>query len=179
MRPTIRFGLAASVLAIILAACGTTAGQAPDPTIPPSTPTHAPEPSPTPSPEPTEAPASPSEAPAESPDASPESDGTFTMVDGVAAGGPGGSISEALASGITDPMLVNGVLYKDLDGTIYLASSLTNASAPTFAGPTLQVIGYPESTADWDPAYAEDTGLKEANGVLYFEFAQLFGVVEG
>ncbi len=100
------------------------------------------------------------------------------MVDGVTVSGPGGSIADALASGITEPYLVNGVLFNDGSGTLYLASSITDAEAPTFGGPMLEVINYPEGGAEWDPAHAADTGLQEANGVLFFADSHLFGVVE-
>lgn len=165
MRHPIRSTLALSVLVVILAACGGTASTSPTPSVPPSS-------------SPAEPTTSPSEAPTETPEASPEVVGTITMVDGVSAGGPGEAIADALAMGMTHPTLVNGVLFMDADGAIYLASSITDASAPTFGGPMLEVIGYPENTADWDMANADVTGLQEANGVLFFEDAQLYGVVE-
>ena len=144
MRTPTRSLLALTALAVVLAACGATAGS----------PTES-----TPSPSP------------------PELAGTITIVDGVAAGGPGGSIADALASDSTEPMLVNGVIYQDPDGTIYLADSVTNAVAPTFGGPILEVVNYPENPADWDMDNAEQLGLQEAHGVIYRENAQLFGVV--
>ena len=157
--------LTLTALTLLLAACGSTVTATPQPSAPQS-------------PAPTEPEATPSAAPTESPAETPEIAGTLTMVDGVSAGGPGASIADALAHGMTEPMLINGVLFKDLSGTIYLASSMTDADAPTFGGPMLEVIGYPEATSDWDMASADVTGLMEANGILYFETAQLFGVVE-
>lgn len=103
--------------------------------------------------------------------------GTLTMVDGMSAGGPGISIAESLASNVAGPHIVNGVLFNDGSGRLYLASSLADSSAPRFDGPMLEVIGYPEHTSDWDLAHAEVTGLREANGVLFFETAQISGVV--
>ena len=94
----IRSTLALSVLVVILAACGTTASTSPEPSAPPSS-------------SPAEPSSSPSEAPSEEPDASPDVVGTITMVDGVSVGGPGGSIAEALAANMPEPMLVNGVFY--------------------------------------------------------------------
>ena len=99
------------------------------------------------------------------------------MVDGVAVGGPGISLAEAIASGATDPTLVNGALLMDLDGTIWLCEALTDDSAPACAGASVRVLNYPEATGDWDIANADVTGLKESGGVLYFENAQLYGVV--
>ena len=156
MRTPIRSLLFLSLLAVVLAACGTTAGT-PAESTPPSS--------------------APSDPPSESPDATPEVDGTITFVDGVAVGGSGGSIANALAAGSDEPMLVNGVFYMDTDGNLYLADSLTDASVPTFGGPILEVLNYPDSPDTWDMANAEVTGLQEANGVRYFENNQLFGVV--
>ena len=150
---------------MVLAACGTAATPSPEPSEPaPSTPT---EPS-----------ATPSVAPSEEPDATIEVDGTITFVGGASVGGPGGSIADALAMGMTEPMLVNGVLFRDTDGTIYLADSVTDATEPTFGGPILEVLEYPDSADMWDMANAELTGLQEANGVLFLENNQLYGVVE-
>lgn len=150
-----------SILAVVLAACGTTGASTPESTATP----------------PPSASPDPSTAPSESPDTSVEVDGTLTMVDGVSVGGPGGSIADALDSGLTEPMLVNGVIYKDTDGTIYLAASVTDAAAPTFGGPVLEVVNYPDSPADWDMENAELLGLQEANGVIFNDNAQLYGVV--
>lgn len=123
------------------------------------------------------APTSPAaEAPSESPhDAT--AHGTFTMVDGVSAGGPGVDVADAIAAANPEPVLVNGVLLMDLDGTIWLCESLSESSPPGCGGEGLRVIGYPEGTADWDLEGAAVTGLQEADGVLYFETAQLYGVV--
>ena len=163
MNLSMRSLLAASALAIILAACGTTAASPLETASPP--------------------PASPTIAPSEAPEGpeapeAPEVVGTITPV-GAAVMGPGGSISDAFASGNTEPVLVNGVLYMDTDGRIYLADSLTDASVPTFGGVRLEVVDYPTGGAEWDIAHADDTGLQEANGVLFFEDHQLFGVVAG
>ena len=165
MNLSIRSLLAASALAIVLAACGTAAATPPETASPtPASPTPAPSEAP-------EAPESPG-----APEA-PEVVGTITVTGGAAVMGPGGSISDAIASGITDPMLVNGVLYMDTDGSIYLADSLTDASVPTFGGGRLEVVDYPTGGAEWDIANADATGLQEANGILFFEDHQLFGVV--
>src|SRR3990170_462019 len=98
MNLSIRSLLAASALAIVLAACGTAAATPPETASPP--------------------PASPTPPPSEAPEApeAPEVVGTIAVTGGAAVMGPGGSISDAIASGITDPMLVNGVLYMDTDG---------------------------------------------------------------
>jgi hypothetical protein len=151
--------LVVPVLVLTLAACSGTAAESADDAAESAAPT-----------------TSPSAAPSESPDAS-TARGTFTMVDGVSAGGPGVSIADAIANANNEPVLVNGVLLMDPDGTIWLCESLNSSSAGC-GGQRLRVIGYPEGTADLDLENAGDTGLQEADGVLYFETAQLYGVVE-
>jgi len=99
----------------------------------------------------------------------------------MAFSGPGGTIAEALANGPTGdeiPTLVNGVLFRDTDGTIYLATSVSDASVPTFDGPMLKVLNMPNDGPGWDLAHAADTGLEEANGILFMENAQVLGFLE-
>jgi len=118
----------------------------------------------------------PSAAPFESPGTSVETAGTISVVEGGAVGGPGSSVAEALTMGMTEPMLVNGVLFKGSDGTIYLADSVTDPATPTFGDPILEVAHYTETEGEWDMANAELLGLQEANGVVYRE-VQLYGIV--
>ena len=122
------------------------------------------------------APADPTVAPSEEPADEVEVDGTITVAPGV-ADGLGGSVEDALAAAMTQPVLVNGVIFRDADGKIFLATSLTDATAPTFGGPILAVENYPDNTAEWDMATGELIGLQEANGILFREGAQVFGVV--
>ena len=103
--------------------------------------------------------------------------GTITVVQDVSVSGPGGSIADALGAGSTEPYLVNGVIFKDVDGTIYLATSLADAAVPAFGDPILEVLNYYEGGSEWDMQYADLIGLQEANGVLFREGAQIFGVV--
>lgn len=121
-------------------------------------------------------PQSVSATPSEPLEASVETAGTITVVEGGAVGGPGGSVAEALTMGMTEPMLVNGVLFKGSDGIIYLANSVTDPATPTFGDPILEVAHYTETEGEWDMANAELLGLQEANGVVYRE-VQLYGVV--
>jgi hypothetical protein len=120
----------------------------------------------------------PSEEPAETPDASADVVGTFSMIDGVATTGPGIPLVEAIANPTGEPTIVNGALFMDANGVLFLAASVTDASAPKFGGPLLRVLGYPEGGAEWDPANAEITGLQQANGILFFEDSRLYGVIE-
>jgi hypothetical protein len=167
MTARIRTLLILSTMTIVLAACGTATGTpasaAPDPTQPAS-----------PSVE-------PSQAPAESP-ADEERDvaGVITVAE-MAFSGPGGTIAEALANGSTGnelPTLVSGVLFRDTDGTIYLATSLSDASAPTFDGPMLEVLNMDNEGDSWDMANAELIGLEEANGIVFKQDAQILGFLE-
>jgi hypothetical protein len=162
--------LLVAVLAIILTACGTAAANPEPSDEPASSPTPIATPAPTVAPEPTVVP-EPTEAPT-------TTDGTVTIVGGGSVSGPGGSIADALAAALDQPYLVNGVLLKDLDGTIYLCDSLTDTTPVACDGLVLEVLEYPTNGAEWDLENAELTGLKESGGVLYFEFTQLFGIVK-
>ena len=174
MNRPIRSFLAMSIVAVVLAACGTTAAA---PSEKPQTPTDAPEPSEPAKPaQPTKPTATPKPAsvPAER-----EIVGTITLYPGTASG-PGGSIEEALANASsTDlPFLVNGVLFRDTDGKIYLASSVGDATVPTFGGPVLEVLEYPNDGPTWDMDNAELLGLEEANGIVFQTDAQILGTIE-
>ena len=179
--------IALSILAIVLAACGTAVGA-------PTSPSQAPSPSQpaTPSVEPTAEPtAEPTVEPTVQPTVEPEETpapataahdvaGTITVYPG-AFSGPGGTIAEALANGPTGdeiPTLVNGVLFRDTDGTVYLATSVSDTSAPTFDGPMLKVLNTPNDGPSWDMANAELIGLEEANGIVFKQGAQVLGTLE-
>ena len=165
MNLPIRSFIGLTILVIVLAACGTATGtpssEAPTPSQPAS-------PSADPSVE-------PSEAPVER-----EIAGIITQAE-MAFSGPGGTIAEALANGPTGdevPTLVNGVLFRDTDGTIYLATSVSDVSGPTFEAPMLKVLNTPNDGPSWDMANADDLGLQEANGIVFREDAQVLGFLE-
>lgn len=174
----VRSFLALSILVIILAACGTATGApgADDPTpSQPASPTV--EPTAEPTAEPTEEPtAEPTEEPAEER----EVDGTITVAEGMVPSGPGGTIAEAIAAGPSGdlPTLVNGVLFRDVDGRIFLATGLADAEAPTFDGPMLEVIGMDADGPNFDMANAELLGLEEANGIVFVRNSQVLGFIE-
>jgi hypothetical protein len=169
MTARIRTLLLLTITTILIAACGTAAesptSQAPDPTKPAE-----------PSVEPSEAPA---ESPAESPADEREVAGTITVAE-MAFSGPGGTVQEALDAGDSGelPTLVNGVLFLDVDGTIYLATSVSDPSAPTFEGPMLEVLNMDNAGDSWDIENAELLGLEEANGIVFNPNAQVLGFVE-
>ena len=105
--------------------------------------------------------------------------GTITLYPGTVSG-PGGTIQQALDHGPTGdlPTLVNGVLFKDSDGRIYLATALSDESVPTFEEPMLEVLGIASDAPDLDMANAEILGLQEANGIVFKSDAQILGTLE-
>jgi hypothetical protein len=167
MTHSIRSILALTILAVVLAACGTTIG------APAS---EAPEPS-----QPAVPSADPSVAPSEAPAVEErEVAGIITMAE-MAFSGPGGTIQEALDNGPTGnelPTLVNGVIFRDTDGAIYLASAISDTDAPTFEGPMLLVLNMPNDGPSWDMAYADQNLLEEANGIVFRQNAQVLGFLE-
>ena len=160
---------ALSVLAIVLAACGTTTGapasQAPSPSEPAA-------PSVEPSVEPSQSP-----APA---DVEREVAGTITVAEGMAFSGPGATIQEALDTAYSGeyPSLVNGVLFRDTDGTVYLATSVSDITVPAFDAPLLEVLNTPNDGPSWDMANAELLLLEEANGIVFRQESQILGYLQ-
>ncbi|MGH2382491.1 MAG: hypothetical protein ACRDG7_14910 [Candidatus Limnocylindria bacterium] len=183
MTHPIRSILALTILVIVLAACGTTIGAPASEAPPPSEPA-APsvEPSVKPSVEPSVKPSvQPSVQPSEAP-ADEERDvaGTITVAEGMAFSGPGGTIQEVLDIGPSGeyPTLVNGVLFRDTDGTVYLASSVSDITAPAFEAPMLEVLNTDNDGPSWDMANAELLGLEEANGIVFRQESQILGYLE-
>ena len=166
MIANIRTLLLLTITTILVAACGTSAGspasEAPDPT------------------QPADPSVEPSETPAESPAAEREVAGTITVAEGMTFSGPGGTVQEALDAGSSGefPTLVNGVLFLDTDGTIYVATSVSDASVPTFDGPMLEDLNMDNTGDGWDMANAELLGLEEANGIVFNPNAQVLGFLE-
>jgi hypothetical protein len=141
------------------------------------------------------------ESPSASPDASPtqapgsptpapdlEADGTLTLGDFGVADGPGESVENALANAGADPRLVNGILLKDADGSVWLCESLAASSPPECEAPRLLVTNYPPDHEvirgeDYFSVFARDAPaemareLHEEDGVRWVENQQLFGVV--
>lgn len=170
--------LALSIVAIVLAACGTTIGAPASEQPAPSQPA-TPVVVPSEEPEPTVEPAAPSE-PAAPADEERDVDGVITVYPG-AFSGPGGSIQDALDHGSDEadnPSLVNGVLFRDTDGRIYLATSVSDISVPTFDGPMLEVLEYGSDGPMWDMENAEMLGLEEANGIVFKQDSQILGILE-
>ena len=162
MKTSIRSILALSAVAIVLAACATTAiSNPPSSDAPPS----APPPS-----------VAPSEAPEETPAANPTVVGTLTLI-GAAVDGPGEPLADALARDLTEPVFARGVLFLDTDGQLYFADSLVDAEAPTFGDLRVRVANYPTDGPTWDMASADLTGLQEANGIRFYADTKLYGTI--
>lgn len=159
----IRSFLALTALAVVLAACATVA--------PGNSPSDAPTSSPPPSVAPSDA---PSEAPEETPAAEPEVIGTVTILP-AAVDGPGLSLADALTSDLSEPIFIRGFVFKDTDGQVYFADEMTDESAPTFSSPRVLVLNHPTDGPTWDIGDAAITGLQEANGVLFYEDAAIYG----
>ncbi len=166
MKTPFRSILGLSVIAVIIAACGTSPATADDPTPPPSSAPSAPAPS-----------EAPEETPEATPTASPEPVGTLTVTDGAAVSGPGAPLSEALDGDLSQPVLVRGTLFMTTDGELFFAESLEDATMPTFGELRVRVENYPTDGPTWDMDDAEITGLQEANGVLFFEDTRLYGTI--
>ena len=169
MTHPMRSFIALSILAIVLVACGTSGGapssEAPSPSEPATSPSAEPS-------------VIPSEEPSEPADEERESAGTITVAE-MAFSGPGATIQETLDGGPDGelPSLVHGVLFRDTDGTIYLATSVSDAAEPTFDGPMLEVLNMDNEGDSWDMANAELLGLEEANGIVFNQNAQILGFV--
>ena len=166
MTAHIRTLLLLTIATILVAACGASAGspasQSADPT------------------QPTDPSVEPSETPAESPAEEREVAGTITVAEGMTVSGPGITVQEALDAGSSgdSPSLVNGVLFLDTDGTIYLATSVSDVDVPTFDGPMLEVLNMDNTGDSWDMANAELLGLEEADGIVFKQEAQVLGFLE-
>lgn len=96
---------------------------------------------------------------------------TITVEQGVEADGPGGSISDALANAGIGPQLVNGILLREVDGTVWLCEAMLPSSPPQCAEPRLFV----ENPAQGD--FFVNVDVHEADGVRWVENVQLFGTV--
>ena len=108
------------------------------------------------------------------PDPSGRSTATILLEPGD-ADGPGVSISDAVANAGIGPQLVNGILLRAVDGSVWLCEAMlmSTSPAPQCAEPRLLVAG----RAPEDQTLANGEGLHEAGGVRWIEDVQLFGVV--
>jgi hypothetical protein len=173
MTHPLRSILILAVLALGLAACAQTAedstSDAPEPSQPAA---------------PSEAPGDSPQLPSEEPSAAPSADareiaGTITVAE-MAFSGPGATVQEAIDAGPAGdlPSLVRGVLFRDTDGRIFLATAVGDTTVPTFDGPMLEVLEMESDGPSWDMTNAETLGLQEANGIVFNPDAQVLGFIE-
>jgi hypothetical protein len=150
------------LLAVAVAACGGVAPSAAPPTVASAAPTAVSRPTP---------PSVPGSAPT-TPVPGGGTAATIRVEPGVEADGPGASISDALANAGIGPQLVNGILLRAVDGTVWLCEAVLTSSPPRCAEPSLLVVNRPQ-----DQTFVDGDGLHEAEGVRWVENAQLFGTV--
>ena len=108
-------------------------------------------------------------------------DGILTVYPGTWSGPGGMSVQDALDAGPTAPdmpTVVNGVLLRDTDGRIYLATSVSDVAVPTSDGPMLEVLDYGSDGPMWDMANAEMLGLEEAYGIVFRQDSDILGTLE-
>jgi len=105
-----------------------------------------------------------------------QGDATLTLGDFGQADGPGLSVKDAIATSGVEPLLVNGILLKAADGTIWLCPALATSAPPRCAEPRLLVKTSLQGPPD-DQTFVSGEGLHEAAGVRWIEHMQLFGVV--
>jgi hypothetical protein len=97
---------------------------------------------------------------------------TITVEQGVEADGPGASVRDAIANAAIGPQLVNGILLREVDGTVWLCEVLLTSSPAQCAEPRLRVENRPE-----DEAFVQGGGLHEADGIRWVERVQICGTV--
>jgi hypothetical protein len=98
---------------------------------------------------------------------------TLTLGDFGDADGPGISVSDAIAYVGGEPLLVNGILLRTADGTVWLCEVLQNSSPPQCSEPGLHVVHWPPE----DQTFVNGDGLHVAGDVRWVDHVQLFGVV--
>ena len=166
-----------TLLSVVTAACGAgSSGVAPN-----STPSAASSTTPASVASPTASPtsgATPTSAPSSAsgePTTSGQADATLTLGNFGQADGPGLSVKDAIATSGVEPLLVNGILLKAADGTIWLCPALATSAPPRCAEPRLLVKNWVQAPDDQTFVSAE--GLHDVAGVRWIERMQLFGVV--
>jgi hypothetical protein len=104
-----------------------------------------------------------------------QANATLTLGNFGQADGPGLSVKDAIAKSGVEPLLVNGILLKAADGTIWLCPALATSAPPRCAEPRLLVKNWLQPPDD--QTFVSGEGLHEAAGVRWIERMQLFGVV--
>jgi hypothetical protein len=109
-------------------------------------------------------------APVVAPTPSGDAVATITLDNNVQADGPGGSVSFSIANAGVGLALVNGIVLKEADGTVWLCEVVLESSPPHCAEPKLLV-------ENWLPKDLAGEGVHEADGVRWQEHMQLAGDV--
>ena len=102
--------------------------------------------------------------------ASPGDDGPVLRIQsGATATGAGISVAEALASDSTEPLLVNGALFVDANGTVRLCEAMAESFPQQCGGESVRVVWLDLSTI------AE---MQEEGAIRWAEGVQLLGTIE-
>jgi hypothetical protein len=104
-------------------------------------------------------------------------DGSIELEGEYFLGGFGVPTAEALEAASSQPVLVTGILLRDVDGSIWFCDALDHSEPPTCASPRLWVTNFPDDEAVFAPQNAESTGAQTAGGVTWVPSQLLYGVV--
>jgi hypothetical protein len=104
-------------------------------------------------------------------------DGTIVLADELAVGGSGLSVAEGLDLASSQPVLVNGILLRDVDGAIWFCTALEDGEPPACGHPALAVENFPPDESVFEPENARGTGSQTEGGVTWITNQQLYGVV--
>jgi hypothetical protein len=85
----------------------------------------------------------------------------------------GRRVRQAIANATVSPQLVNGVVLRKADGTVWLCEVLTQPSPLACSEPSLLV----QNMAAGDQTFVTGDRLRIADGVQWVEGVQFFGVV--
>jgi len=111
------------------------------------------------------------------PSVPPGAGGSIELVSDFVGGGDGISVGEALDVASSHPVLVDGIVLRDEDGTIWYCDRLVDDSPPRCSDPQLLVLNFPTDPDLFDPAMAETVGATMRDGITWFEGHQLYGIV--
>ena len=92
-------------------------------------------------------------------------DGSIELESEFVPGGTGVGTTDALEVASSQPVLVTGVLLRDVDGGIWFCDALDDGDPPSCASPRLWVRNFPADEAVFAPDNAESTGAQTAGGV--------------
>lgn len=111
------------------------------------------------------------------PSTPPGAGGSIELVSDFVAGGDGITVGEAIDVASSHPVLVDGIVLRDADGTIWYCDRLVDDSPPRCSDPQLLVLDFPTDPDLFDPAVAETVGATTRDGITWLEGHQLYGIV--